>query len=87
MATWKCKDGRVLDISAMTTDHIKNCIAMMRRKGFVSVEEFRYYLCADTSAMGDGAYDAFENEMSSLRFCRAIDAMEAEVNKREKVAA
>ena len=30
---WKQKDGTEIEISDMTTDHIKNCIKMMDRKG------------------------------------------------------
>lgn len=28
---WECKDGKIIAISDMTTGHIKNCIAMIKR--------------------------------------------------------
>lgn len=29
---WKTKDGQILDVKDMTTDHIKNCIKMLETK-------------------------------------------------------
>ena len=29
---WKTKDGKILDVKDMTTDHIKNCLKMLEDK-------------------------------------------------------
>ena len=34
---WRTKDGRVILLSDMTTDHIHNVIAMAKRKGITSI--------------------------------------------------
>lgn len=36
---WKCKDGRHLLVTEMEPDHIRNCIAKIRRAGYVSIAE------------------------------------------------
>lgn len=36
---WKCQDGRRIPVIEMTDDHIKNCIAMLRRNGRISRDD------------------------------------------------
>lgn len=40
MTTWKCKDGRILNICDMTDDHIVNAIRMLLRKGYVTCDDY-----------------------------------------------
>ena len=36
-AVWRMRDGREVEIIKMSTSHIKNTIAMLRRKGRISI--------------------------------------------------
>lgn len=38
-SVWKSSDNNVLKISEMTTEHIKNCIKMIRRSKFLDAME------------------------------------------------
>lgn len=80
MSTWKCKDGRVLEISGMDTQHIQNTLAMLRRKGFMSPDEA--VMCMTNPPTGDGAYDAWESEMDAIRVSHSIPHLEKELAKR-----
>ena len=65
MKTWKTKDGRQIEIKDMETSHIKNTLAMLKRKGFISPKTLSYYLFGPTPN-GDGANDAYEMEFNNL---------------------
>ncbi len=52
---WRTKEGRLLRISDMDTDHIANCANMLRRDGFVN----RY------GGFGTSALDLFYDEEHS----------------------
>jgi hypothetical protein len=47
---WKTKDGRILDVKDMTTDHIKNCLKMLETK----LDEDPGFNSCDSDS--DGAY-------------------------------
>jgi len=64
--TWKTKDGRILYIKDMSTDHIRNCINMLENKGFVSYRTLSIYLNANTNMMSDGALMAFDYELEQI---------------------
>jgi hypothetical protein len=86
--TWTTKDGKTIPISKMATSHIRNCIKMLKEKGFVSVNTVEFYLTCP-EPMGDMAYDAYLEELdyvSEAPISPYIDYFEAELKKRgEKV--
>jgi hypothetical protein len=81
---WKTKDGRILYIDEMTTEHLRNTIAMLERKGFVSVSQKQFYFNAP-QPNGDGALLAFEREQAQVfeaPLCPQLDALRHELKKR-----
>ena len=79
---WTTKDGRVLNISDMTTEHIKNTIAMLERKGFVTPKDFSYYFsCVH---QGDIAQMEFERELDRVKPCIPLVWLKEELSKREE---
>ena len=88
MVKWKTRDGREIPIKEMGTDHLKNCVAMLRRKGFVTPEE--YFSClayAFSSNTPDGAAMAVlettitENErvLTNLKLCDIVTGKYLEI--------
>jgi len=45
MPTWKDSKGKTLEMSEMTTEHLRNCIKMLRENGFISWKEFEMFYC------------------------------------------
>lgn len=85
---WKCKDGRELDIKDMETNHLKNAVAMLRRKGVVTTDE--YLSCLAYACSGDtpdGAAMAAEAEFSSMKPWKGLAIMEEELASRANLAA
>jgi len=83
---WKCRDGRVVPIIEMATQHIENAIAMLRRKGWVTPEEFvaSYVL---PPPQGEMAQMAWEGELGAMRFSFSLAALEAELEVRRRLDA
>jgi hypothetical protein len=82
---WKCWDGRVLDIKEMTTEHLKNVIAMLRRNRVVTFDE--YLSCAAHACSGScGEYSAMaaESELDSMKPWAGLEKLEAELERRPK---
>ena len=79
---WRTKDGRVLDVEEMETDHLKSCIKLMRSAGFMSMSEFWAYLKVPWGNMGECAEMAVEQEMRAAKPTFAIDKMEEELERR-----
>lgn len=80
---WTTKDGRKLNVNDMSTQHIKNSLAMLKRKGHVSAKTLLFYLnCPEPG--GDGAQMAFEEELdSAIKNANPfIDAFEEELKTR-----
>ena len=80
---WRCKDGRMLDIKDMTTAHLKNTIAMLRRNNVVTPDEFfncAAYACSSTS--GEYAAMAAEQELMLMKPWHGLELMEAELARR-----
>lgn len=80
---WTTKDGRTMAIRHMTTQHIINTIAMLRRNGFVSVGEFHnaWYSYAALDGDSMAAYYA-EQEVATMTPTQALDDLEEELNNR-----
>ena len=83
---WKTKDGRKLEVTEMSTDHISSALAFLKRKGFISLSTLEFYLrCRPPTA--DGALMAFEQECSRVFDAPPslfIDIFEAELKEREE---
>lgn len=83
--TWKCKDGRVLELKDIETDHLKNIIAVLRRKGLVTMDEFlscAAYACAGSTP--DGAAMAAENELAGMCPWEGLEILEDELATRNR---
>lgn len=83
---WTTKDGRKLPVKDMETGHIQNALAMLKRKGFVSVKTLNIYL-RGPEPRGDGAQMAFETEFNYVadHVHPFIDAFEEELENRKLV--
>ncbi|CAB5514410.1 hypothetical protein LMG26857_03469 [Achromobacter anxifer] len=79
--TWTCRDGRVLAIVDMTTQHLQNTVRMLRRKGFVTPDEM-LYAAHIPSSMGDYAQLAAEQAIADMKVIGSLEPMEAELARR-----
>ena len=80
---WKMGDVTLIDIDKMESSHIQNCLAMMRRKGFIGVEELGHYF--GPGPQGDMASLAFEQAQSeafNMRPAGVIDEFRTELASR-----
>ena len=79
---WKCTDGRVLDHQEIETNHLRNIIGLLRRKGVVTLDE--YLSCAAYAASApDGAAMCAENELEGMRPWKGLEILEAELESRK----
>lgn len=81
---WKTKEGKILSIKKMETSHINNCIRILERNGFVSVQTLSFYLYGP-KPIGDMAQLAYEqecNEIFELQPTPYLDAFEKELKRR-----
>ena len=79
---WKTLDGREIPIERLTTPHLKNIIAMLKRKGHVSAEEFGSSIAAAASMQGETAQMYAENEVATMKVNPMLDVLEMELEKR-----
>ena len=79
------KDGKKINIKDMSTNHIRNAIAMLQRNGWVSLDTLNFYMtCAEPN--GDMAQMAFEQEQRAIfeaPCSNHLSALERELKKRE----
>lgn len=81
---WKCRDGHELELHEIETDHLRNIVRMLRRKGAVSSDEF--FSCAAYAGSPDtpdGAAYSAEMELISMRPWKGMELLEAELDKRK----
>lgn len=82
---WKQKNGELIAVEDMTTSHIINALAMLKRAGFVGPSTVAFYItCAPPC--GDMALLAFEREFEGIMSAPTsifIDLFEAELKRRE----
>lgn len=82
---WTCRDGRVLDTKDMTTSHLTNVIAMLRRNNVVTPDEFLSCAAyAASSNTSDAASYAAEAEMLDMRPWKGLELLEEELARRVK---
>jgi len=82
---WRTKDGRIIDIKTMETAHIKNCVAMLEKAGYVSIEDFSASVSAMGSLNGEYAQMAAENEVWAMKPVATLDAFYNELSLRMAV--
>jgi len=83
---WTTKDGKQIPVKEMTTQHIKNCINMLKRNGFISHSTLACYL-TDPGPLGDMAQLQFEREQDVVfeaPVTYMLDVFEKELKEREK---
>jgi len=78
---WVMKSGKKINITDMETSHIRNAIAMLRRKGFVTPAELEMYLLSEPS--GEAALDEYMRELDRIKTCLPLATLEAELKRRE----
>ena len=82
---WTTKDGKCIPVSDMTTSHIENALAMLKRNGVVSPSTLEFYTTCE-GPNGEMAQVAFENEcrmVFSAPVHPAVDWFENELKKRK----
>ena len=82
---WRCKDGRVLELAEIETDHLKNIVHYLRSKGAVTPDEYidcLGYACS--SSTPDGAAMAAEQELEGMKPMAGLEKLEAELERRLK---
>lgn len=84
MRIWKTLDGREIPFNKLETDHLENIVAMIRRQGFVTPDEFfsmLAYVCSSDTP--DGAAMAAESEVANKWPSEILADLEAELNARK----
>lgn len=76
---WTTKDGRKIDIKDMSDDHLRNAVAMLRRKGFVGADEYEIALGSACSMGGEMAQYYAEQSVDDMMPSQCLDAMEYEI--------
>lgn len=82
---WQSKDGRRTEICDMETSHLKNTVAMLNRRGAVSISDRESMLCC-SPPNGDMASYYFDQEFDTIfssPVCRELDELRAELKKRK----
>lgn len=75
--TWTTRDGQVLKIKDMETDHIVNCIKMLRRGAERKLQDeisAGYNFLSGVS--GEFAQDAIDSELNELNNMTGLDFLE-----------
>lgn len=84
---WKTRDGRLLPVSKMSTDHIRKALSMLKRKGYIAAATLRAYMRPNPCG-GDGAQMAFEQEQDraySSPVHPFIDIFQEELDRRTEL--
>lgn len=89
--TWTTRDGRVLKVSEMTTNHIHNAIRMLKRQGCVSVREYNDVSTNPPCFQGEQAQlcadQMWFHWLDEYEPCIALDHFEDELRRRQIVDA
>ena len=78
---WMMKSGKKINITDMETSHLRNAVAMLRRKGFVTPAELELYLLSEPN--GEAALDEYMRELDRIKTCLPLATLEAELKRRE----
>lgn len=81
---WRSHDGRAVKIKEMNEHHLRNALAMLRRKGFIGPKTLAAYLHGPMPR-GEMAQQAFSEELDEVLNAKVnpyIDLLEAEMARR-----
>lgn len=79
---WTTRDGRQIPSDMLETSHLRNIVAMLRGKGYVTEQEFLACLAyACSGSTPDGAAMAAEAELDRMKIFPKLEALEAELAK------
>ncbi len=79
---WQTKAGIRVPVSSMTTGHIRNALAMLKRNGFVSESAVAMGYMSLGGTMGEEAECYLEQELEHAKVSRFIDIFEQELAHR-----
>lgn len=80
---WIMKDGTQINVKNMETSHIKNSLAMLKRKGFIAQSTFEsYFCCYPRGDMAQMAFDQEFDEVMKSPVSQFIDIFENELEAR-----
>lgn len=82
---WKTIEGAMIKITDMETSHIKNCINMLERNGFISKKDLVFYLFGPEPS-GDMAIACYEQECDAVfkaPVSESLDSLREELKRRE----
>lgn len=85
---WRSQNGRETKLEDMNTRHIENCLAKLKREGFVSPKTVDFYINGP-KPNGDGAQDVFDEELNQVLNSPVspwIDYFEEELERRNNLA-
>jgi hypothetical protein len=83
--TWTTEDGQKIPIKGMEDRHLLNCLAMLRRKGSVSLSTYRLYLNAPGPNPDTEAFRVFcmeQDQVMNSPVSFHLDTLELEATKR-----
>lgn len=83
---WRDARGKLWDVKDMDVNHIRNALAMLRRKGFISPNLVKFYIaCAEPQ--GEMAQEAFYTEFDTITqpTSKFIDIFEARLKELDNV--
>lgn len=81
---WRTHDGRTVKIKEMHEGHLRNALAMLRRKGLIGPKTLDFYL-RGPRPNGEAAELAYEQELDEIMNAKVnpyIDLLEAEMVRR-----
>lgn len=80
---WVTKDGRRIPVTDMETAHIENTLAMLKRKGWCSPEEFTSAWCSLGMCRGEMATYYAEQAVVSMKPAKIVGVLEDELLRRK----
>ena len=82
--TWTTRDGRVIKVDDLETDHLANIVAMLKRKGFCSYDEFMSAAAGVHCLQGEYAQMAAEEAVAGMKPSRMFERLERELRHRRR---
>lgn len=82
---WRMKNGEWIDISDMSTPHIRACLDLLKRRGYVGASTVVFYVsCPEPSGdMASLEFDRECEEVFNAKIHPCYDELEAELKRRQ----